>query len=582
MVGPILARELLVTPRRPRFHVLRSAYLGLFFVLMWTAWQVIIGFQRVQRPGDLAEFHSILFQFMAFGQLGLVLFAASLAGAGTITYEKDRRTFVLLLITRLYDWEIIVHKFLCGLVHVVGLVLTMLPLFMLLVLLGGVSFAQLAQVYAVTLGAAVLGCACGVLIADWREKTFQSVALTILAVVLSILFIEVVAEVVGDANIWGVGVSYFCDCLSPMRAIGAAVLADAANMTRSMPVHPAWGCLVTSVVIAAGYIVLAIVKMRDWNPRGETIEQREGDQAGNAARRRSAESRVIWDNPVLWREVRTLAYGTRPIIIKLAYLLVLAILVWWLASAGLTESLAWKDLVVRCYLPLALFAVVSLVLVNAQAVASVTSERDLRSVDLLLVTDITPREFVFGKLAGITYNVKEMFAGPIIVLVLLYFGWRLISPIGMIYSAVTLAVFAAFAAVLGMHAALRYDTTRIAFANSLGTMFLLLVGILICLFLILVSGRLEYQWTSFIVFIVLGSIGLWVSLRANAPSGAIALTASVAPFATFYCVIAFLLHERTLPFLVGASIYSFAVAAMLIPMLNEFDVATGRTTAGEG
>ena len=39
---------------------------------------------------------------------------------------------------------------------------------------------------------------------------------------------------------------------------------------------------------------------------------------------------------------------------------------------------------------------------------SITSERDRGAIDLLLVTDLTAKEFIFGKLGGIFYNVKEM------------------------------------------------------------------------------------------------------------------------------------------------------------------------------
>jgi hypothetical protein len=115
-------------------------------------------------------------------------------------------------------------------------------------------------------------------------------------------------------------------------------------------------------------------------------------------------------------------------------------------------------------------------------------------------------------------------------------------------------------------------------------MFLLLVGILVCLFLILASGnnRFGAQWASFLLFIGFGSLGLWLSLSANAPSNAIGLTAGILPFATFYCVVAFLVGERTGPFLVCSAAYGFAIAALLVPLLAEFDVATGRTTHAEG
>ena len=49
---------------------------------------------------------------------------------------------------------------------------------------------------------------------------------------------------------------------------------------------------------------------------------------------------------------------------------------------------------------LAPVGVLSLLLVAAQAATSITSERDVGALDLLLVTDLTPKEFIFGKLAA--------------------------------------------------------------------------------------------------------------------------------------------------------------------------------------
>ena len=56
---------------------------------------------------------------------------------------------------------------------------------------------------------------------------------------------------------------------------------------------------------------------------------------------------------------------------------------------------------------------VRLVIVNALAVTSVTNERDGKSLDLLLATDLSPKEFVFGKLGGVFWVTKEMVFLPI-------------------------------------------------------------------------------------------------------------------------------------------------------------------------
>jgi hypothetical protein len=64
---------------------------------------------------------------------------------------------------------------------------------------------------------------------------------------------------------------------------------------------------------------------------------------------------------------------------------------------------------------------------------------------------------------------------------------------------------------------------------------------------------------------------------------AIGLASFLCPVATFYAIASFLLRPpHTLAvFLVTAVVYGFFAAAMMIPAICEFDVATGRTTVEE-
>src|SRR5437588_10596171 len=69
-------------------------------------------------------------------------------------------------------------------------------------------------------------------------------------------------------------------------------------------------------------------------------------------------------------------------------------------------------------------AVLSFLLVSAQAVTAITSERDGGALDLLLVTDLTPQEFIFGKLLGILYNTKEFLLPPLVLAgIYAWWGW---------------------------------------------------------------------------------------------------------------------------------------------------------------
>lgn len=125
-----------------------------------------------------------MFQILAPVQLALGCFFAALLAASAVAHEKDRRTLILLLLTRLSNCELVLGKLAASLLGVLMMLATAWPVFFLAALLGGVSAAQIARVFAVTL-LSVLACgSLGSVLALWREKTFQAVAMTVLAMVL--------------------------------------------------------------------------------------------------------------------------------------------------------------------------------------------------------------------------------------------------------------------------------------------------------------------------------------------------------------------------------------------------------------
>jgi ABC-type Na+ efflux pump permease subunit len=226
--------------------------------------------------------------------------------------------------------------------------------------------------------------------------------------------------------------------------------------------------------------------------------------------------------------------------------------------------------------------ILSLVLVNAQGVTALTSERDSGALDLLLVTELSPKEFIYGKLYGVLYNTKEMIVLPVAWALWLMISGAL-SAESTLYAIVDFLLLCHFSAMLGLHAAITYTNSRTAIANSLGTIFFLMVGILLCAYLIILSDR-EFgrQLLSFLIFIGAGSVALFGSLGAKNPSRAIALVSLLTPFWTFYCVISLLNGDTTAAFLFSAGIYGFALLAMLVPAVSDFDIALGRTSAIQG
>ena len=150
LVGPIFTRELVTAPRRPQHFVYRGVYGTAIFVLMCTAWLVLAGTQIIRTVGDMARFGSILFLILAPLQLALMTFLAALRSASGVSQEKDKKTMLLLLMTRLSNHELVLGKLFASLLDVFVMLATAAPIFMLLTLFGGVSLAQVARVFAVT------------------------------------------------------------------------------------------------------------------------------------------------------------------------------------------------------------------------------------------------------------------------------------------------------------------------------------------------------------------------------------------------------------------------------------------------
>jgi hypothetical protein len=145
-----------------------------------------------------------------------------------------------------------------------------------------------------------------------------------------------------------------------------------------------------------------------------------------------------------------------------------------------------------------------------------------------------------------------------------------------------LVVVNVFAAMLGIHAGMTYANSRSAIATSIGTLLFLFLGIATCMRIMLAfTESFEYQFGAFLGFIVGGSLAMYVALGWRNPSPALGWTSLITPFATFFIITSFLLGQFGTVFLLTVCTYGFATAAMLVPAIYVFDVATGRTTVRE-
>ena len=350
----------MIAPRRARLYIARTAYVAVLLLLVFTAWLVLYGTQQVQDIGDLARFGTILFQILAPLQLAWATFFSAMLAAAAVAHEKDRRTLILLLLTNLTNSELVLGKLLASILNVLVMLAAAAPLFIAITLLGGVSFRQIGWAFAVTVASVLVFGSLGSLLALWREKTFQALALTVLALVFWVAGCEILAAGAFGDTIAGIPCRVWATGLSPWRAIFAAIQ----PYDRTEPTLGVLGTsihlyLLSSAVIAILINGFAVVMVRVWNPSRETMPQAPDEESqrqksifgienehvpGANVAQTSAEkialparTRTVWDNPIIWREIRTWAYGGKILVVRLAYLSLFALAVaslYWMTQQG--------------------------------------------------------------------------------------------------------------------------------------------------------------------------------------------------------------------------------------------------------
>jgi ABC-type transport system involved in multi-copper enzyme maturation permease subunit len=608
LIGPVFTREALTAPRRPQLYFARTLCVVTLLGLALTAWQVLVGSGELRGPGDLSRFGAAAFALLGPLVLTVAVLFSGLLAAASVSQEKSRGTLLLLLVTDLTSRELVLGRLLASLVTVGVSCAAVYPFFLILALVGGIEHARVGWAMLVTVAGSLVAGSIGSLFALWREKPFPALALTALTLVMWLAVGEVIASGVLGPSPMGVPAADAAALLSPWRAVAQAtgvgvggappaVASAGLGAAAALRVEPAIGFTVAAAIAIAAINALAIAMIRVWNPSRETQpastagalspEAMPHHQAApiegiGVARGQTAEvhriagdARQVWDNPVLWREVRTWAYGKRVLVVKVAYLVIFAVCAAAVVKAAPVGAATSREPIHPAAAPMAPLLVVSLVLVNALAVTSLTGERDGKSLDLLLATDLTPRELLGGKLGGVFWNAREMILLPIALCCYLAYAGALDAWL-LFLVVVCLLVLDAYAATLGLHAAMIYDSSRRAIGVSIGALLFLFLGVSICMRMMLaLSDSFENQLASFLGFVAGGGVALFAALAWRNPSTAMGLATLSAPLAVFYAITSFLLGDYSLVALAVVMSFGFAVAAMLVPALSEFDIATG-------
>ncbi|MEO1496840.1 MAG: ABC transporter permease subunit [Planctomycetota bacterium] len=370
--NPVLQHELLANLRRPRAFALLFVYVALLGLVVLLAWPQQAMLDMAQ-PVAAQRLVGLFF----FGQYLLASLMAPSFAAGAITGEKERLSFEMLLASPLKPGAIVVGKLIAALTHLGVLILASLPIVMLCLPLGGVQVYEVLAAYVAMISTVTLFG----MISLWASSFFGRTAS---ALVVSYLLILPLAMV--GVLLW--------------QALGAQGQLRVLVATTVVPL----GCLAACVLLWR-QSALRLLYPADLGSGGKEaidLETEAEEAVGLYLQRDEFPDKLFAPpkrtdflpegaNPIYDKEMRSEIFsgGTLMLRIVIQVSMLLALGVMAVCLFFLPWLAPWHIAYVLLF---------NLLCGPVFSAGSVSSERERQTLDLLLVTLITPAQMLWGKL----------------------------------------------------------------------------------------------------------------------------------------------------------------------------------------
>jgi ABC-type transport system involved in multi-copper enzyme maturation permease subunit len=371
--NPVLQRELIVNLRTPRAFLLMLVY------QVALASVVLIAYPRDEKIDLSRESASAqrLVDFFFVGQFAIASLMAPSFTAGSITGEKERKTYEMLLASPLRPSVIVSGKLIAALTHLVVLVCGSLPIIMLCLPLGGVSIYELLAAYVGLLFAIYLFGAISMFCSSYFKRTSSSLVVSYV-LILPILIAGVVAwlTLAQQADLRLVITITVVPAVSFI--LGSMLLGITAHRLLYPPDIGSQGSDVIDLEHEQKNVV-GLVIQRDQFP----------DNLFAPPRRKS----LIADNanPVYDKEMHAELFSQGSLMLRLVIQISMA-----LAIPLMAVFLFFDPSQAAYYAGFVL--TFNLIVAPVFVAGSITSERERQTIDLLLTTTVTSWQILWGKL----------------------------------------------------------------------------------------------------------------------------------------------------------------------------------------
>ena len=461
--NPLITRSLHTGSRRVNHLLVRVGYLAGLTLLMLFA---MLGVGALSGPLDLnalAKAGSNLFVLIAYGQVIAVCLLAPIFMAGAIASEQSGQTYNILLTTPLSNLQVVLGSLFGRLFFVLALLFSGLPLFAVLLLFGGVPASAVFVAFAIAaltaLAVGSVAVTLSVLRAGGRKAVFSFVIGTA-GLLIAVYLLDLL--VLRDGR-----TTTFLTPLHPILVLEASVrnanyappppelLADRAGPVAFYLGRPFASFALISTGVSALLMGVCALGVR-------RIGQGVGGLGAvlpaplqrllrlNAERTRAP--RAVSGNPIAWKEAHTRGKITAGILGRAAFLLLSAAGIAALllahhrgqlpalgtgfstpapqpvftfanqagtpAPAAAGASPAQQAATFHALLGAGLL--LQLILITLIAVymsaGCVSREREDGTLDILLTTPVTPRQYIWGKLRGLVRFLSVLLAAPVLTL----------------------------------------------------------------------------------------------------------------------------------------------------------------------
>ena len=384
--NPVLQRELQVNLRMARGFVLLFVYLALLGLVVVIAWPREARLDLTENPIQARRLVDLFF----LGQFLLTSMMVPAFAAGTITGEKERKTYEMLLASPMKPAAILFGKLVASLSHLAVLVFSSLPIVMLCLPLGGVSLYEVLGAYLGLLFSVVTFGMISIAASSYFKRTSAALVVSYL-LILPLALLGVLAWVILASD----GSLRLLMIVTVMPAVGGTLCAVLFANTASRLLHPpdvgSEGQEVVDLEIEAQEAV-GLVIQRDQFPDRLFAPARREDLMEDGA------------NPVYDKEIRSeiFSQGTLMLRVVIQVSMLLAIPLMAACLYIKPEYSAWY---------IGYVVLFNMLVGPVFSAGSITSERERETLDLLLTTTISPWQILWGKfIAGLRVSsVLTMF-----------------------------------------------------------------------------------------------------------------------------------------------------------------------------